>query len=195
MTDVPERALLDLHRAAGLLGAYCAVERRLFELTGSIASEPDSAPEIQVYLDALSAEHAWHAELWAARLPVLSGVDAQALVVLPAPLEGVFGDLWSGTQTGRLVGLFRVVLPRLIASYTRHAESASPISEGPTLRALRLVLRDETEAWVTGEALVQGLLDTSEAVVAAGKLVISLEIRLTDAAVIPGLVPWPGRRA
>jgi hypothetical protein len=195
MTDVPERTLLDLHRAAGLLGAYCAVERRLFELTGSIASEPASAPEIQVYLDALSAEHAWHAELWAARLPVLSGVDAQALVVLPAPLEGVFGDLWSGTQIGRLAGLFRVVLPRLIASYTRHAESASSISEGPTLRALRLVLRDETEAWVAGEALVQGLLHTSEAVVAAAKLVVGLEIRLTDAGVIPGLVPWPGRRA
>jgi hypothetical protein len=195
MTDLPERALLELHRAAGLLGAYCAIERRLFELTGSLAAQDDVTPEITVYLDSLSAEHAWHAELWADRLPVLSGVDAQALVVLPAPLEEVFDELESRIPVDGLTGLFRLVLPRLITSYARHAESATSVSEGPTLRALRLVLRDETEAWAAGEALVEGLLDTPEAAAAAAKWVLSLETRLISAGLIPGLVPWPGRRA
>jgi hypothetical protein len=195
MTDPPEQAILELHRAAGLLGAYCAIERRLFELTGSIAAAADVPPEITVYLDSLSTEHAWHAELWADRLPVLSGVDAQALVVLPAPLEEVFGELGSGTPAEELSGLFRVVLPRLITSYARHADTATSVSEGPTLRALRLVLRDETEAWAAGEALVQGLLDTPEAAAAAAERVLSLETRLISAGLIPGLVPWPGRRA
>ncbi len=196
MSDIaPERALLDMHRAAALLGGYCAVERRLFELCGFLAADPEAEPGTQVALDALSGEHAWHAELWADRLPVLSGVDARELVVLPPPLEGLFGDLWSGTHLERLAGLFRVVLPRLVASYTHHSQTAEPVSEAPTMRALRLVLRDETEALVMGESLVERLLTSPEAVSAAGRVVVTLETRLVEAGVGTGLVPWPGRRA
>ena len=193
--DSVEPTPLDLHEAAGLVGAYCAIERRLFELTGSSATGPEMAPDTQVYLDSLSAEHAWHAELWADRLPVVSGIDAQALVVIPAPAREVLDEVATGGQVETLAGLFRVVLPRLIVSYSHHETAASSASEPPTLRALRLILRDEVEALVAGEALVQRLLDTPEAVAAAGRTVIRLETRLAEAGVVPGLVPWPGRRA
>jgi len=192
---IEEPTPLDLHQAAGLVGAYCAIERRLFELTGSSATGPEMAPDVQVYLDALSAEHAWHAELWADRLPVVSGIDAQALVVIPAPAREVLDEVATGGPVETLAGLFRVVLPRLIVSYAHHQAAASSASEPPTLRALRLILRDEVEALVAGEALVQRLLGTSEAVAAAGRTVIGLETRLAEAGVVPGLVPWPGRRA
>jgi hypothetical protein len=193
--DIEEPNPLDLHQSAGLVGAYCAIERRLFELTGSSATGPEMAPDTQVYLDSLSAEHAWHAELWADRLPVVSGIDAQALVVIPAPAREVLDEVATGGQVETLAGLFRVVLPRLIVSYSHHETAASSASEPPTLRALRLILRDEVEALVAGEALVQRLLDTPEAVAAAGRTVIRLETRLAEAGVVPGLVPWPGRRA
>jgi hypothetical protein len=186
---------LDLHQAAGLVGTYCAIERRLFELTGAMATEAEMPTEIQVYLDSLSAQHAWHAELWADRLPVVAGIDAQALVVVPGPAGEVLEEVAKARPAEGLAGLFRVVLPRLVASYAHHEATASPASEPPTLRALRLVLRDEVESLVTGEALVQGLLGTPEAVAAAGKSVIRLESRLVSAGVVPGLVPWPGRRA
>ncbi|HXR54581.1 MAG TPA: hypothetical protein VN793_05990 [Acidimicrobiales bacterium] len=192
---IEEPTPLDLHQAAGLVGAYCAIERRLFELTGSSATGPEMAPDVQVYLDALSAEHAWHAELWADRLPVVSGIDAQALVVIPAPAREVLDEVATGGPVETLAGLFRVVLPRLIVSYAHHQAAASAASEPPTLRALRLILSDEVEALVAGEALVQRLLGTSEAVAAAGRTVIGLETRLAEAGVVPGLVPWPGRRA
>jgi hypothetical protein len=192
--EAPERPVLDLQQAASLLGAYCAIERRLFELTGALAAEAESEPSARVALDAWSAEHAWHAELWADRLPVLSGVDARTLVEVPASLEGVFDKLLSGTQLEQLAGLFRLVLPRLVTSYSTHLELASKVSEGPTRRALRLVLRDETEAWVAGEALVEGLLGSPEEVASAGRAVVALESLLTGTGTGPGLVPWPARR-
>jgi hypothetical protein len=193
--DTSEPAPLDLHQSAELLGAYCAIERSLFELTGSLATQAETVAEIGVYLDSLSTEHAWHAEMWADRLPVVSGIDAQALVVVPTAAGEVLEELASGGQVEKMAGLFRVVLPRLIASYAYHEAYASAASEPPTRRALRLVLRDEAEALVAGEALVQGLLGTPEAVVATGQTVIRLESRLVQAGVLLGLVPWPGRRA
>jgi len=186
---------LELHQAAGLLGAYCAIERRLFQLTGLFSTEPEMLPEARVYLDLLSAQHAWHAELWADRLPIVSGLDAQALVVLPPPLEEVFESVAAGGQVGGLAGLFRVVIPRLITSYVHHQAQASVASEAPTLRAFQLVLRDEIDALVSGEALVLGLLGSPEAVLTAGQMVIRLETRLAEAGSFPGLVRWPGQRA
>ena len=196
MAETPaDPAVLDLHQAARLVGAYCAIERRLFELTGSLATEADMPPEVQVYLDSVSTEHAWHAELWADRLPVVSGIDAAALVEVPRPAKEVLDAIASAGPAEAIVGLFRVVLPRLIASYTDHEASASAASEQPNLRALRLVVRDEVEALVTGEALVQAFLATPEAVAAAGGTVVRLESTLVAAGVIPGFVAWPGRRA
>ena len=195
MTETPaEPVVLDLHQAAQLVGAYCAIERRLFELTGALATEAEMPPDVQVYLDSLSTEHAWHAELWADRLPVVSGIDAAALVELPRPAKEVFDAIASAGPAEQMVGLFRVVLPRLIASYADHEASASAASEQPNLRALRLVLRDQLEALVTGEALVQAFLGTPEAVTAAGETVIRLESTLVAAGVIPGFVRRPGRR-
>jgi len=186
---------LDLPQAASLLGAYCAIERRLFEVTGAAAGDPEAHSETAVLLSSLSAEHAWHAELWADRLPVLSSLNSAGLVVLPPDLAAVFDDLSSAGPLEQLSGLFRVVLPRLVSSYARHEASASPAAEAPTRRALLLVLRDETEEWVRGESLLEGLLTTPQAVEEAGEAVIKLESRLVGAGVGVGLVAWPGRRA
>lgn len=186
---------LTLHEAARLNGAYCAIERRLFELTGALAVHLDAPPDMVLLLSASSAEHAWHAELWADRLPVVSGLDHVGLVALTPTLSEVFEELSERSVLAQLTGLFRVVLPRLVSSYARHEAVASPASEAPTRRALRLVLRDEREEWVAGEALVERLLDSSEAVQAAWKTGAGLEERLVGAGVGPGLLRWPGRRA
>ena len=51
-----------------------------------------------------------------------------------------------------------MVLPRLVVTYGRHLAAASPVTDGPLIRALRLVLADEVEDWQAGERLVQRLV-------------------------------------
>ncbi len=134
--------------------------------------------------DVYSQQHAWHAELFADRLPALDSVDPDTLVLPPsaevdrmlAVLAGVVpaGDhpatagsmigpgegsaFPSGGTLPRLVGLGRVVLPRLITGYNLHLRRVSPVVDAPTTRGLRLVLRDEIEEWQALEALTQALL-------------------------------------
>jgi hypothetical protein len=191
----PDPFPLDLDRSAVLLGAYCAVERSLFELTGALAAQAGTDPAARVALDAWSAEHAWHAELFADRLPVLADLDTATLVELPAPAAEMLGYLSAAPPLERLAGLLRVVLPRLVTTYRRHLEVASAASEGPTRRALRLALRDEVEALVAGEALLEALLDDPERVARVGQAAVAAESALARGKVGPGLIAWPVRRA
>jgi len=165
------------------VGSYRWLERRLFEVLGSwVASEP--VPEAQVLFDVYSQQHAWHAELFADRLPALDSLDPVTLVLPPsaevdrmlAVLAGAVpaGDrpasagsligpgedstFRSGGTLPRLVGVGRVVLPRLITGYNLHLRRVSPVVDAPTTRCLRLVLRDEMEEWQALEALTQALL-------------------------------------
>ena len=80
----PRGPALSLEAQARLVGSYQWVERRLFEVLGSwVASEP--VPEAQVLFDVYSQQHAWHAELFADRLPALDSVDPATLVLPPSP--------------------------------------------------------------------------------------------------------------
>ena len=78
---------LRLHESATLVGCYRWVEHRLFELTGSWAPEA-ATPAVQLHLDEVSIQHAWHADLFSDRLPVLDGVDPAALTVPCGPVAG-----------------------------------------------------------------------------------------------------------
>jgi hypothetical protein len=88
------------------------------------------------------------------------------------------------------VGLARVVLPRLIAGYGLHLHRAAPVADGPVVRSLRLVVRDEIEAWQAIETLVQTLVHRPHdiAVVTAHQQALEEVLAGTG----PGLVPWPG---
>lgn len=186
-----EPSALTLGEAAGLVGAYRWAERRLFELTGAWAAEADD-PGAQVHLDRLATEHAWHAELWAARLPALDGVDHEALTVPAGALGPLLEALAAvGSTVGRLAGLHRVVLPRLLVTYDRHLTRAVPVADGPTIRVLRLVRRDEAEAWADGEALLEALLGERDSLDEVAGVQRRLEEAVVGAGVARGLVPWP----
>jgi hypothetical protein len=183
---------LPLARAAELLGAYRWAERRLFELTGAWAAGTD-VPSVQLHLDAVSAEHAWHAELFADRLPVLDGTDREALTRPAGPALGPVMEALAATEgtVGRLAGLYRVVVPRLLTTYGRHLELAAPVADGPAIRALRLVRRDEVESLLRGESLLEGLLVAPADAEAAAEAQRRLESAVVSAGVVGGLVPWP----
>jgi len=193
--EAPLPRALALAQAAELLGAYCFVERRLFELTGAWSGEL-GVPRLAVHLDQVSQQHAWHAELWADRLPVLAGIEPASLVAPAGPALGPVLDALAATDTAveRLAGLYRCVLPRLLVTYGRHLRRAVPATDAPVIRALRLVRTDELAAWQVGEAQLEVLIDTPDAARAAATAVGALEATLASGLAGPGLVPWPGQR-
>ncbi|MDA8147370.1 MAG: hypothetical protein M0Z93_01150 [Actinomycetota bacterium] len=213
----PGVAHLSLAEAAAVVGGYVWIERQLAAAVGAWATRL-ALPAVQVHLAAQSGRHGWHAELWAERLPRLDGLNVEALCRPPSPAVGeVIGALdplrrervreperggpsrtdeppEGGTGPGALpflAGLYRVVLPRLVVSYQAHLRAASPVSDGPVIRALRLVVADELEDWHDGELLVQRLVRRPHDVDAAAGFQKQLEAGLVRAGAHPGLTRLP----
>jgi hypothetical protein len=194
----PGAASLPLDVTAALVGEYRWVETTLWSTLGAwVVDLP--LPGIQLHVDAQSMRHAWHAELFAERLPVRAGVDPDALTVpspataaLVAALDGRDGD--DGARPAalpRLAGLYRVVLPRLVTTYTRHLRVTASVADAPLRRALRLVLRDEVEDWLAGERLVQHLVQRPHDVAAVHGFLEHLESVAVAAGAHAGLVRLP----
>jgi hypothetical protein len=86
----------------------------------------------------------------------------------------------------KLVGVYRVLLPRKIAAYTFHMNATSRITDAPTIRSLRFILQDEMEDWREGEMLLQSLIQTPEAVERATRRQQALEDLIRSAGGITG---------
>jgi hypothetical protein len=203
---------LTLSRTATLVGEYRWIESALYRTLGEWVTDMPVAA-VQAQLDGQSLRHAWHAELWADRLPVLAGADPAGLSEPSAPSAAVFAALSGVAPSGegpgstwppadqeapgrpgalpRLAGLYRVVLPRLVNSYERHLRIAGPVTDGPVARALRLVLNDEIDDWHTGERLVQRLVTRPHDVVAVHEFLQRLESAVVGAGARSGLVMLP----
>ena len=199
---------LSLHAQARLVGGCHWVERRLYEILGTWV-ESESSAEAQLLFDVYSQQHAWHAGLFAERLPVSHALAGDVASALADGLERMFDILARGASDGggiaaaaadgrgasagtllRLAGLSRVVLPRLVAGFTLHLRRGRPVADAALLRAVRLTMRDEIEEWQVLEALVQSLVRGPHDV----EVVTAHQARL-EAVVAggePGLVPWPG---
>ena len=152
------------------------MEGRLFEILGGWVASTD-AVDAKLLLDRHSQHHAWRADQWWDRLPVLADVDRQALVAAPSPgiaaltqaLASMAGDV------PRLAGAYRVALPRLVGAYQEHRLNANPASDDAAIRTLDIVLPDLIADWRHGEVLLQRLLNDQRRVVAAADTVANLE--------------------
>ncbi len=211
-----DQGALSLEETARMVGAYRWIERRLFQIYGHWVGQ-ETVPEARLFYDVQSQQHAWHAELWEERLPVLDSVDPDALSA--APSEGVdrllarvaggghvdvdpagpaVSEVGPGSTGGsggtllRLVGMARVVLPRLVAGYTRHLHRSVMVADAPVIRALRHVVRDEMEAWQAAELQVQVLVRRPSDVAAVTEHQRA-SWRTSWPATAPALVPWPAR--
>lgn len=135
-----------LRELARRLGGHRWVEARAFELLGEWACTLPE-PEVKALFGRHCYHHAWHAELLTECLPELPAAGTrQALAVAPGPQVEAFFDVLgrSGSDAvERLVGVYRVLLPAVIAAYRRDLSAMNPVSDAPAMRALELVVRDE----------------------------------------------------
>jgi hypothetical protein len=124
-------------------------------------------PAVKVHLGSHCAHHAWHAALWQERVPVLPDA-APDQPVAPADdgfvafLEALAEPRAPEMTIEKLVGVYGVLLPHLLATYSRHLDRTSPELDGPTVRALTLILRDERDDLAVGEELLAALVESSE---------------------------------
>jgi hypothetical protein len=182
-------APLDIETSAQRAGVHRWIEQRLFEILGRWSGEIPVA-EARGLLGAQSYHHAWHAELWRACLPTLPHLDPEAVTAPPSPaLATVMDEVadGAGAHDGlcRLVGVYRVVVPRLAAAYAGRHAGTSAVSDGPVLRALELIRPDLARDGEAGERLVQSLVETPDDARRAGERQGWLEGRLIEAGGIP----------
>ena len=159
--EVGARGWRGIDELAGLVGAYCWVENRIFELSGAWASDQEGGlePALRVWCAGVSRRHGVLAARWAERLPVRAGVDRAALVAAPAgPLAGALGAM-AATPDARVGAgtLVQTALPRLRALYTLHRRTVSPVSEGSVQEVLTAAVQDLSDEISSGRALLQGV--------------------------------------
>jgi hypothetical protein len=146
------------------IGQRAWVEARLFETLGAWSTAM-ADPRARALLATQSHHHAWHAELWRDLLPALPHLPATDLV---APSDGdsemiaALADL-DAAEDGtvpddvRLAAVYEQAMPRLQADYEDHLARATPVTDGPTIRALRLTVADLAEDTEAGVALLARL--------------------------------------
>jgi hypothetical protein len=138
-----------------------AVERMMRVLGGWLALTPEISAKL------LLGRHVWdnaqHADALGRRLPELR---AHAQQSEPAG-EGfiAFMDALESPETPeltveRLVGMYRVLKPHLLAAYERDLARANAVYEPPTRRILARCAEDERRHIVTGERVLAHLVTT-----------------------------------
>jgi hypothetical protein len=168
------RAPQSLEASARRIGHYCWIEMRAFEILGAwTASVPE--PAVKATLATHSRQHGWHAQLWHDLLPVIgeagpnpSGPSPSVTSVKervdtfiepPSAAHVAFVEALAAPEAPelsieKLVGAYRVLVPYAASAYRHHLDRTSPVSDGPTIRVLRLVLSDQLDQWHEGEALL-----------------------------------------
>jgi hypothetical protein len=146
---------------------------------------------VKIRLGTHCYKHAWHSELWNKRLPELREMNPERLTQ-PANdavvrfMEAVAEPEAPDQTIEKLVGVYRVLIPRKIAAYTYHLNATSPITDAPTIRWLKFILTDEFDDWRDGEMLLQALIRTPEEVDRAAARARAVEALVVEAGGIAG---------
>jgi hypothetical protein len=182
--------LFGVVESARRVGNYKWIEMRLFEaLGGWVATVPEL--DVKLVLGRHCYHHAWHAELWNKRLPELREMNTERLTEPPNNEMVAFVDAMREPEAPeltieKLVGVYRVLIPRKIAAYTFHLNATSRITDAPTMRSLNFILQDEFEDWREGEMLLQSLIESPEEVERAARRQRELEQLMLAAGGIAG---------
>ncbi|HEX6569667.1 MAG TPA: hypothetical protein VF015_10890 [Acidimicrobiales bacterium] len=158
------------------IGGHAWCEMRLFEILGRWSGTVRE-PRAQALLARQSRHHAWHAELWHDLLPALPHLPAADLVAPgeaatrivalltaiddPAGRAGAADSAADAAAVAKLAALYEEALPQLAATYADHLDRTTVVTDGPTIRALRLVLADLADDGAAGADLLAALRSTA----------------------------------
>ncbi len=190
--------MFDVAETARRVGNYKWAEIKLFEaLGGWVATVPEL--DVKMRLGTHCYHHAWHAELGHKRLPELREMNPDRLTVpandeLVRFVEALVAPEGPAQTIEKLVGVYRVFIPRFIAAYTFHRNNTSAITDAPTIRSLQFMLQDEIDDWRDGEMLLQSLIRSPDDVARAVARQQQLEGLMVAAGGIagPGTIGGPG---
>ena len=160
MTAHPLAGHSSVDASARRIRHYRWVEERLMRILGGWIA---LTPELPVKL--LFGRHVWdcaqHADLWGRRLPELRSPAHQG----ESPSEGfrLLMDRIDGQQEKReslerVVAVYRVVKPHLVAAYAAHQADANAIYEPPTRRILARCLDEERRHVAAGAVVLDRLV-------------------------------------
>lgn len=162
--------------------AYRALDLALFEIVGGWITSGGSGL-VRARAAAWSQHHAWHAELWAGRLPLTPLLDDAAR---PVPGESSDGDrhavlaslLDSATAEGDRIAVYaHGVLAALDDALEAHRVAIDPALDGPTARVLDLVLADVRRDRATAGALADTLGGRAGAAIHDARALVSTLLR------------------
>ncbi len=139
------------------LGALRWVELRSFEILGSwVAQTPAAEAETRVLWNALSAHHAWRADLVGSRMSIAREHPAEAATVGSPGGQALVAALLAAPPEGpcRLEIVARELLPRLVTGYRSLIATATPASDEPVGRIARIASADVLDDWQRAQELL-----------------------------------------
>ena len=173
-----------------LLGKYQYVEIQMMELMGSWAyTMADS--EIKIGFGRHMYQDSVHADLLGKRIPELKGRSAHFQNISQSDeftrlLEKIWkleGDL------PRMIGLYRIIKPALVAAYEKHFQSVELPADEPTAYILQHIIDEESDHIEWAEKIISRLeRDTS-----ARHLLTPLQLELSNAMRLAGGVEGAGK--
>ena len=181
----PLAGFASVEASAARIRTYRWLEERLMRILGGWIA---LTPELPVKL--LFGRHVWdcaqHADLWGRRLPELRAPahrgepPSEGFARLVARLDGLQRP---DETVVRLVSVYRVLKPHLIAAYERHLAEANPIYEPPTRRILVRCLQEERRHVAAGSVLLDRLTASSRAVAGECECMLMEELGRVEALV------------
>jgi hypothetical protein len=155
----PLEGTFSAEHSARLLRNYrYVVERTMRALGGWIALTPELSAKL------LMGRHVWdlaqHCDAFGQRLPELRSRAQVSEAANPAvvTLMDAIEDAEAPDQTvERLVGVYAVFKPHLLATYRDHLAHANPVYEPPTRRILARCIDDEERHIAAGETILKYL--------------------------------------
>jgi hypothetical protein len=157
-------------------------------LGGWVATIPEL--DVKAMLGPHCYQHAWHADLWRCRLPELKEADENRAEPANEAFSAFMQELTSpeaGDQTiEKLVGIYRVLVPHLLAVYTFHQKVTSDIVDAPTVRILRFMLDDLHVQIAEGEMMIQDLARSPDIRQRAGEWHTHLDVMLAKSGGVAG---------
>lgn len=145
-----------------LLVRYAWIKKRAME-TGLYWLNPTPEWEVKEALSLHLYQDTEHAKLLRTRVGEMRNPPPRMDISPDRALDSFFEELWASADTlEKLVGLYGVLKPALLAALRVHYDYANPLVDHPTRRVLRFVILEEEDAVAWGKEALAALIQSPD---------------------------------